>query len=141
MYLTLHPDNTAELMSPVMEMGQFMRTTGPMILADEMDLDWSLVTITRDAPVRMIRNAKGELAYQYGQASAGGSQTVRNNWDPMRRAGATVRRMLTGRSSRPMAGPGGHADHPQQLCHRPGGRPPHQLWRARRQGGAAPGEP
>ena len=93
-YLTLHPDNTAELMSPVMEMGQFMRTTGPMILAEEMDLDWSRVTITRDAPVRMIRNNKGELEYEYGQASAGGSQTVRHNWDPMRRAGATVRRML-----------------------------------------------
>ncbi|HEY0682938.1 MAG TPA: molybdopterin cofactor-binding domain-containing protein [Steroidobacter sp.] len=93
-YLTLHPDNTAVLMSPVMEMGQFMRTTGPMILADEMDLDWSLVTVTRDEPVRMIRNAKGEVDYQFGQASAGGSQTVRNNWDYMRQAGATVRRML-----------------------------------------------
>lgn len=93
-YLTLHPDNSAELMSPIMEMGQFMRTTGPMILADEMDLDWALVTISRDAPVRMIRNAQGEVAYEVGQANAGGSQTVRNNWDDMRRAGATVRRML-----------------------------------------------
>ena len=93
-YLTLRPDNTAELMSPVMEMGQFMRTTGPMILADEMDLDWSLVTITQDQPVRMIRNAKGELDNEHGQASAGGSQTVRNNWEYMRRAGATVRCML-----------------------------------------------
>jgi isoquinoline 1-oxidoreductase beta subunit len=93
-YLTLHPDNSAELMSPVMEMGQFMRTTGPMILADEMDLDWSRVTLTRDEPVRMIRDDKGEVTYQYGQANAGGSQTVRNNWDYMRRAGATVRRML-----------------------------------------------
>lgn len=93
-YLTLHPDNTAELMSPVMEMGQFMRTTGPMILADEMDLDWALVTVTRDEPVLMKRNDKGELAYRYGQASTGGSQTVRNNWDYMRQAGATVRCML-----------------------------------------------
>lgn len=93
-YLTLHPDNSAELMSPVMEMGQFMRTTGPMILADEMDLDWALVTVTRDEPVRMIRNDKGEVGYEYGQSAAGGSQTVRNNWDYMRRAGATVRRML-----------------------------------------------
>ncbi|GFE91522.1 xanthine dehydrogenase family protein molybdopterin-binding subunit [Steroidobacter agaridevorans] len=93
-YLTLHPDNTAELMSPVMEMGQFMRTTGPMILADEMDLDWSRVTVTKDEPVRMIRNDTGEVAYEFGQSSAGGSQTVRNNWDYMRRAGATVRRML-----------------------------------------------
>ncbi len=93
-YLTLHPDNSAELMSPVMEMGQFMRTTGPMILADEMDLDWSRVTVTKDLPVLLMRDAKGELTYEYGQASAGGSQTVRNNWEYMRRAGATVRRML-----------------------------------------------
>lgn len=94
-YLTLHPDNTAELLSPVMEMGQFMRTTGSMILADEMDLDWSLLTITRDEPVRLTRNDQGEVACEYAQAGAGGSQTVRNNWDYMRRAGATVRRMLT----------------------------------------------
>ncbi|MBM0107881.1 xanthine dehydrogenase family protein molybdopterin-binding subunit [Steroidobacter sp. S1-65] len=93
-YLTLHPDNTAELMSPVMEMGQFMRTTGPMILADEMDLDWSLLTITWDEPVLMRKNGKGELDSRYGQVSAGGSQSVRNNWDYMRQAGATVRRML-----------------------------------------------
>lgn len=93
-YLTLHPDNTAELMSSVMEMGQFMRTTGPMILADEMDLDWSLVTITKDDPVRLVRDDKGEPTSKHGQVSTGGSQTVRNNWDYMRRAGATVRRML-----------------------------------------------
>lgn len=94
-YLTLHPDNTAELVSPVMEMGQFMRTTGPMILADEMDLDWSLVSFAKDRPTWFIRDAKGELAYEHADTSAGGSQTVRKNWDYLRRAGATVRHMLT----------------------------------------------
>lgn len=93
-YLTLHPDNRADLLSPVMEMGQFMRTTGPMMLADELDLDWSLITFGRDAPIYMSRNTKGEVIYDHAQIAAGGSQTVRNNWVYLRRAGATVRRML-----------------------------------------------
>jgi isoquinoline 1-oxidoreductase subunit beta len=93
-YLTIHPDNRVDLVSPIMEMGQGMRTTGPMMLADELDLDWSLIAFGRDAPIYMSRNTKGEVIYDHAQISCGGSQTVRNNWVYLRRAGATVRRML-----------------------------------------------
>jgi isoquinoline 1-oxidoreductase beta subunit len=93
-YLTLHPDNRVDLMSPIMEMGQGTRTVGPMMLADELDLDWSLITFGRDAPVQLSRNTKGEVIYDHAPVGCGGSQTVRNNWVYLRRAGATVRRML-----------------------------------------------
>ncbi|HZD54027.1 MAG TPA: molybdopterin cofactor-binding domain-containing protein, partial [Woeseiaceae bacterium] len=93
-YVTIHPDNTVTMQSPIMEMGQFMRTTGPMILADEMDLDWSLVRFTRDMPVLLKRDDDGEVVYDHAQVPTGGSQALRNNWDYLRMAGATVRRML-----------------------------------------------
>jgi isoquinoline 1-oxidoreductase beta subunit len=93
-YLTIHPDNRVDLVSPIMDMGQGTRTVGPMILADELDLDWSLITFGRDQPIYMSRNIKGEVIYDHAQISCGGSQTVRNNWVYLRRAGATVRRML-----------------------------------------------
>jgi len=93
-YLTIHPDNRVDLISPIMDMGQGTRTVGPMILADELDLDWSLIAFGRDAPVHMNRNSKGEVIYEHASIACGGSQTVRNNWVYMRRAGATVRRML-----------------------------------------------
>jgi isoquinoline 1-oxidoreductase beta subunit len=62
-YVEIRPDNTVSMASPVMEMGQFMRTTGPMMLAEEMDLDWSLVSFTFDQPISMQRDAKGEVGY------------------------------------------------------------------------------
>jgi isoquinoline 1-oxidoreductase beta subunit len=93
-YLTIHPDNRVDLISPIMEIGQGTRTVGPMMLADELDLDWSLITFGRDVPIYMSRNVKGEVIYDHAQISCGGSQTVRNNWVYLRRAGATVRRML-----------------------------------------------
>lgn len=93
-YVTIRPDNTVEMVSPIMEMGQFMRTTGPMILADEMDLDWSLISFSRRIPTLLKRDGKGEIVYDHAQIGTGGSNTVRSNWDYLRRAGATARRML-----------------------------------------------
>jgi len=93
-YVTIHPDNTVTMVSPIMEMGQFMRTTGPMMIADEMDLDWSQISFSRAIPTPMKRDEKGEVTYDHAQIGTGGSQTVKNNWDYMRKAGATVRRML-----------------------------------------------
>lgn len=94
LYVAIHPDNRVTMISPIMDMGQFMRTTGPMILADEMDLDWSLISFSREIPIHMKRDEKGEVGYAHAQVGTGGSFTVRNNWDYLRTAGATVRRML-----------------------------------------------
>ncbi len=94
LYVAVHPDNSVTMISPIMDMGQFMRTTGPMILADEMDLDWSLISFSRDIPVHMKRDEKGEVAYAHAQIGTGGSYAVRNNWDYLRKSGATVRQML-----------------------------------------------
>lgn len=93
-YVAIHPDNAVTMISPVMDMGQFMRTTGPMIIADELDLDWSLISFSRDIPVPMKRDEKGEVTYAHAPIGTGGSNTVRANWDYLRTAGATVRRML-----------------------------------------------
>ena len=93
-YVTINPDNTVMMSSPVMDMGQHMKTTGPMMLADEMDLDWSLITFTQDCPAYLSKNEEGQVGYKYSDMGTGGSHAVRRNWDYMRRAGATARRML-----------------------------------------------
>jgi isoquinoline 1-oxidoreductase beta subunit len=93
-YVSIHPDNSVVMSSPVMDMGQHMRTTGPMIIADEMDLDWSLITFTQDPPAYFTRNEKGEISYKYADMGTGGSHAVRRNWQYMRKAGATARQML-----------------------------------------------
>lgn len=93
-YLNILPDNKIRLASPVMDMGQHMKTTGPMMLAEELDLDWSLIEFEQDCPTYLNRNEEGAVGYQYSDMGTGGSHAVRRNWDYMRKAGATVRRML-----------------------------------------------
>lgn len=93
-YVSIHQDNSVEIASPVMEMGQHMKTAGPMLMADELDLDWQLVSFAKDCPAYLNRNKEGELGYKYSDMGTGGSHALRRNWDYMRKAGATVRQML-----------------------------------------------
>src|SRR5688572_1572022 len=67
------------------DMGQGVRTALPMIVADELDADWSRVKIVQaDAH-----------ATKYGRMMTVGSTSVRNGaWMPLRRAGASAREML-----------------------------------------------
>jgi isoquinoline 1-oxidoreductase beta subunit len=65
------------------EMGQGVRTALPMIVADELEADWSRVTVVQ-APGDKI----------YGNQNTDGSRSVRNFLGPLRLAGATARAML-----------------------------------------------
>jgi isoquinoline 1-oxidoreductase beta subunit len=65
------------------EMGQGVRTALPMILAEELDADWSQIAIQQAGASTL-----------FGDQTTGGSASVRTTWDPMRQAGATAREML-----------------------------------------------
>ncbi|HEY2376754.1 MAG TPA: molybdopterin cofactor-binding domain-containing protein [Gemmatimonadaceae bacterium] len=64
------------------EMGQGVWTALPMIVAEEMDADWRRVRAER-APTRPDLDT-----------ATGGSSSIRESWQPLRRAGATARAML-----------------------------------------------
>ncbi|HEY7233462.1 MAG TPA: molybdopterin cofactor-binding domain-containing protein [Gemmatimonadaceae bacterium] len=70
------------------EMGQGVWTALPMIVAEEMDADWRRVRAER-APTRP------EL-----DTATGGSSSVRESYEPLRRAGATARAMLVAAAAR-----------------------------------------
>jgi isoquinoline 1-oxidoreductase beta subunit len=93
-YIEIKPDNSIVMASPVMDMGQHMKTTGPMIIADELDLDWQRITFAEDCPAYLSKTEEGNIGYQFSDMGTGGSHAVRRNWDYMRKAGATARRMI-----------------------------------------------
>ena len=85
-YVQIDRDGQITIYSSIPEMGQGVKTTLPMIIAEEMGARWEDVKVL-DAPVD---------ANRFGRQSAGGSTSVPRNIDTMRRMGASAREMLIG---------------------------------------------
>jgi isoquinoline 1-oxidoreductase beta subunit len=82
-YVHVGADGIVTIASPNPDMGQGVQTALPMIIAEELDVDWANVRI-ENAP----------LDKAYGRQMSGGSRTIAERWDEMRRVGASGRAML-----------------------------------------------
>jgi isoquinoline 1-oxidoreductase beta subunit len=83
-YVAIAPDGTIRIMAKNPELGQGIKTMLPMLIAEELDADWSMVTIEQgmaDTP-------------RYGMQMAAGSFATPTHWNPLRQVGATARHML-----------------------------------------------
>ncbi len=119
-WLTIAPDGTITVISPAAEMGQGSFTTLPLILAEELDADWSKVKPV--FPTEWDDKKYGNPAYDYTfQTSA--SASVRGYFMPLRIAGAQARRVLLDAVADKWAVPVGElATEPSVVVHRASGR-------------------
>ncbi|ANQ52407.1 xanthine dehydrogenase family protein molybdopterin-binding subunit [Flammeovirga sp. MY04] len=82
-YIEMAKTGHVIIYSPNPEIGQGIKTAMPMIVAEELDVPWKMVTV-KQAP----------LSNDFNRQVAGGSQSIRQNFPTLRNAGATVKLML-----------------------------------------------
>src|SRR5689334_7090838 len=87
-WLRINPDESVLVMVDRSEMGQGVTTSLPMLLAEELEADWSKIK---------IESAPADKAYinpMFGMQGTGGSTSIRAAYTPLRKAGAAAREML-----------------------------------------------
>ncbi|WP_339678003.1 xanthine dehydrogenase family protein molybdopterin-binding subunit [Cyclobacterium marinum] len=83
-FLSISPTNHVLIYSPNPELGQNIKTSFPMIVAEELDVDWSNVRVKQ----AFLDTEK------YDRQVTGGSGAMPHSWQRLRQAGATARQML-----------------------------------------------
>src|SRR6266705_1498145 len=95
-WASIAADGTIYIANPAVEMGQGSQTAIPLIIAEEMDADWSRVRIVPAAPDDKIYGNPGFRGLMY----TAGSATVTGYWDVARTFGAQVRRVMMENAAR-----------------------------------------
>jgi isoquinoline 1-oxidoreductase beta subunit len=83
-YIKIGENGIVTLMSPNPEFGSNVKTSMPMMLAEELDIDWKNVIVEQ----------ADFFPERFDRQFTGGSQGIRLGWKPLRTAGATARQML-----------------------------------------------
>jgi isoquinoline 1-oxidoreductase subunit beta len=94
LFIGLNPDGSVILVAHRSEMGTGIRTSLPMVLADEMEADWS-----------RTRVEQALADSRYGSQDTDGSASIRDFYDAMREAGASARQMLEAAAAQKWATP------------------------------------
>ncbi len=82
-FISIAPNGIVTLTSKNTEIGQNIYNTLPMLIAEELDVDWKAVKVVR-----------ADADNKYGGQFTGGSSATPGNWEPMRQVGAAGRQML-----------------------------------------------
>jgi isoquinoline 1-oxidoreductase subunit beta len=93
-WIRIHPDSTVTVLVNHSEMGQGITTALSMIVAEELEADWSKVNVEIAPAAAVYKNPA------FGIQATGGSTSVETSWDILRKAGAATRELLVSAAAR-----------------------------------------
>jgi isoquinoline 1-oxidoreductase beta subunit len=88
-WIVIQPDDAVIIRVARSEMGQGITTSLPMLVAEELECDWSKVRAEFPSPEDNLKRNRA-----WGEMSTGGSRSVRTSHEYLRKAGASAREML-----------------------------------------------
>src|SRR6187200_1557295 len=92
-FVRIHPDNTIIIGARGCEIGQGVRTSLPMLIAEELDVRWDQVRVEQ-LPYGIVAGDKpGTFTAKFGPQGAGGSTSISDAWQPLREAGVQIRQL------------------------------------------------
>ncbi len=91
--IKVHSDNHVTIYNPNADMGQGTSTGIPMMIAEELDLNWDNITVEQ-LPLKRHRNDKGQLQHTYVWQGSGGSRSIVRAWEGLRGFAAQGRDMF-----------------------------------------------
>ena len=93
-FVRIDPDNSIVIGARGCEIGQGVRTSLPMLIAEELDVRWDQVRVEQ-LPYGIKEGDKpGTFAPRYGPQGAGGSTSISDGWQELRQAGAQIRAVV-----------------------------------------------
>ncbi|MEZ5897124.1 MAG: molybdopterin cofactor-binding domain-containing protein [Parvularculaceae bacterium] len=92
-FVVIRPNETVTIAFPNPEMGQGVDTSLPMLVAEELEIDFDKVS-TAQMPLEITRTADGEFTWKYVGQGSGGSYSIHEHWEGLRQAGALARSLL-----------------------------------------------
>ena len=113
LFVSIGDDGLVSIICIRSEMGQGVRTSVPMVIADELEADWTKVKVVQ---------ALGDEV-KYGNQDTDGSRSLRHHFMPLRRIGAAARQMLEAAAAAQWGVPVGEvAAQNHEVVHTPSGK-------------------
>jgi isoquinoline 1-oxidoreductase subunit beta len=117
-WVVIQPDDTVIIRVARSEMGQGITTSLPMLVAEELECDWSKVRAEFPSPEENLRRKRA-----WGEMSTGGSRSVRTSHEYLRKAGAVAREMLIAAAAEQWNVPAAECQAANSIItHKPSGR-------------------